>query len=358
VGLFAESVGRSSLPGFISLEPGEASEIAPPLRRLNELVLAPEAATPPLIVPALQQIAEWAAQQGFETTQAAFLALAAVVQPMNSALACDVGKVERKRANYDRAVEWFRRAVALARRTGDDRAYIDAYMAWGTVEERRERRVRARQMYTRAWRRSKEAGLSKLGARARHNMLSLLVDGGDFTEAMTHAEAAFKLYGLRNPKVASLATDVAALWCEHGYFDVAVSLIESVIPQLEPGEQNAAWANLARAAGMLGDQQRFFTAWNALTSPERPTKQFLAAGLAQVAYGALHLGMVRQAAELVAEARELAVRRGELAVLCAVAEVEQAIREGSSRPETKQATPTVIDFTNRLLSRLQHLASS
>lgn len=282
-------------------------------------------------------LSEWASEAGYVNTQALFAGLAARVWPRNPMMAVAAGRAERNAGRYERAAEWFRRAIGLARRTGDEAAYATAYMGWGLLERLRNRTAAARMMYVRAWRAADRAGLRDRVARARHNLIALTVEGSEFSEGQAHIEAAYRLYERSSPSLARLAADAACYWAWQGYFSTALPLYEAAIPRI-PGRLDRAQvlANAARAAAALGLAERYDADLQELSKADDdnlPPRVWV-----DLAEGARSLGRLRQALDLTGRALEGAGRRREALTEVAARKLLQAI-EAEQPPDTDRHAP-------------------
>ena len=70
------------------------------------------------VVNACRRISLWAEQRGSLATALDFMQAAAQAAPHVAALAYAVGRLARRRAEYDRAESWYGRAIVQARRSG------------------------------------------------------------------------------------------------------------------------------------------------------------------------------------------------------------------------------------------------
>lgn len=304
--------------------------------------------------------AEWAASRGFDETAALFSGLAARMRPRDPDLAFAAGRAERRCSRYPVAVEWFTRAVGLARRAGDDAAYASAYLGWGLLEEQRGDRAAARKRYERARKAAMRGSLHQLAAAAEHNMIALSVPYDTFDVGFAHVVAAYKLYDESEAeRLALLALDAGVFLAEHGYYAPAMLLYDASLPhQARPAVLTALQANVARAAAALGERDRFQAAFDLLMREDALSGEFAPASLAELARAAHTLGLDGKAAGLASEAIKIARERGAVAAERAATKALEVVREHGPGDVPQEPPARVIRFAKRFAKRLSALPAS
>lgn len=351
--LFRESEEGGALPEWQSLNLAE--ELADPINALAWMVLHPTEHDSRTVASACSRIAEWASQQGYGRTEAEFARAAAVVDSTNPELAFVAGRAARRLAQYAAAEEWFTRSVGLARKANDDAAYATAFVGWGLLEDQRGRREKARLRFLRAWRAATRGGFRDLAAATRHNMIALSVPDRPFAEGQGHAAAAFRLYR-HKPEIARLASDTAAFYTWHGYFAVALLLLESALPLITRlPDRLQVLANIARSAAATGDVARFHEAWSEIEREGKKGTESLPWILIDLANGARALGYRRPALQLATDAAERARQRGESGAQSAALALVRALEDGVEDcvDVNREAPPEVMAFARQMVARLQ-----
>lgn len=335
----------------------EIKELHAALRIFGELIDRARTVDVRLLAKASHNVSEWAALHGYDETAALYAGLAARLRPRDPDLAFAAGRAERRCARYERAEEWFLRAIGLSRRAGDDAAYASAFLGWGLMEEQRGRRASARQKYVRAWRAAMRGSLHQLGAAARHNLIALSVPDDPFDVGLAHVIAAYKLYDNSSAeRLALLALDAGVFLAEHGFYAHALRLYDALVGHIaRPAVHVALLANIARAAAALGDKARFRTAYEEVTRDDAQIGEFAPAALAEVARAAHTLGLDGRAIATANEALKLARARGAVGAERAALEVIEAVREKRAGDVLREPPPRVVRFVNRFVKRLASL---
>lgn len=337
----------------------EAKELQATLCTFGELIDRAQSVDVRLLAGASLSVSEWAALHGYDETAALYAGLAARLRPRDPDLAFAAGRAERRCARYERAEEWFLRAIGLSRRTGDDAAYASAFLGWGLMEEQRGRRASARQKYVRAWRAAMRGSLYQLGAAARHNLIALSVPDDPFDVGLAHVIAAYKLYdNSSGERLALLALDAGVFLAEHGFYAHALRLYDALARHIaRPAVHVALLANVARAAAALGDKDRFRAAYDEVTRDDAQIGEFAPAALAEVARAAHTLGLEGKAIATANEAAKLARARGAVGAERAALEVIEAVRGKRAGDVLREPPLRVVRFVNRFAKRLASLSS-
>jgi tetratricopeptide (TPR) repeat protein len=327
------------------------------LRNFGELIDPPGAVDARSLAKASVSISEWATLHGYDETAALYAGLAARLLPRNPDLAFAAGRAERRCTRYERAEEWFLRAVGLSRRSGDDAAYASAFLGWGLMEEQRGRRASARQKYVRAWRAAMRGSLHQLGAAARHNLIALSVPDDPFDVGFAHVISAYKLYDDSSAeRLALLALDAGVFFAEHGFYAHALRLYDALARHIaRPAVHVALLANVARAAAALGNHARFRSAYESVNRDDAQIGEFGPAALAEIARAAYTLGLNGKALATANEALRIARARGVASAERAALDVVDAVREKRAGDVLREPPPRVARFVNRFVRRLSSL---
>jgi tetratricopeptide (TPR) repeat protein len=288
-------------------------ELVEPLSAIGGLLGAPTATPVQAVADACSAIARWAGEERNAATLLAFSQAAALASPRNALLALEVGGAARDHGDNARAETWFRHAIMISRQVGDWSSYARAYMALGNMAIQRGSFPTANRMHTKALRAARRKGLPPLQGRAAHNLFVVMTEMGRYPKAEEYARMAFRAYEPEDERIPKLAHDVAYLWMEQGHFARALEVFQALRPRVTTtaAERVTTVANIARAAGGVGDREEFRRAWveiNRLAkdADSRPTLPY---GMLELARGAASLGewdRAEQAAEQsIALAKEL-----------------------------------------------------
>lgn len=349
--LYREAEEGGSVPGWFGV--GAPSDLVGPLKTVRQLIEGTAPADEDAIVAACNAIGKWGYDHGNTVTEGCFFLLATRIRPEVAEAAFLVGRAARRELRYNAAEEWFRRTIALARRSNDDASYVSAYLGWGVLEQMRGRKDMARRRFTRAWRRARSAGLKKLMAAARHYLVPLAV-GRSFEEGYRHAAAAYKLYGSGEPRLALLAIDMGAFLIDNSHFSAAIPLLSASIEFPLFTERKIALCNLARAVAAVGDRKRFLALWLQIHDGGLENNEALAPALTELACGALTLGQTRRAEEALADALRVATDEGSRQ---RAAGLLGRARTDPPQDRDSPAPPEVLRFITRFTRRLKRMTA-
>lgn len=264
---------------------------------------------------ACNALSRWASDQGLPHTALAFAHSAALATPDEPSPAYAVGQLARRSAEYRRAETWFRRTLALARRTGDWNYYGLACLGLGNLNRQRGDYPTARIWYVKALRVARRRGLWDVRPLALHDLFCVAANGGgQADEAEEWARRAFRAYGRRHPKLVSLAHDVARFWLLHARFDEALQLFRAILPHVTRlHERRLLISNMALAAAGMGDRLTFAAMWSETWRlvDEYEDTETVAEALVALAQGAVNLGDPDRAQLAAGHALKMAVQRHE-----------------------------------------------
>lgn len=322
-------------------------ELRGPLSVIADLLAHPGEADLLRLVNACRRLSLWAEQHGSLATALEFAQAAALAAPDSSSLAYAVGRLARRRAEYDRAESWYTRAAVQGRHTGDWRSYALAFSGIGNLHMQRGNYPAARRSQLRSLRAAERKGLIDLVGNAYHGLFSVEIEARAGFEADALAAHAFRAYGPSNPKVLRLAYDVAYHWVVLGDFAGAASVATVLLPHFrDPAERTALLSLIGRAAGGRGDRAGFEAALDEarVLLLRSSTEEVAAISLLGFAHGALSLGAAALAGELAQKSLAIATRRSEGRVLLeaesVAAAAAAAVTVGENRcPVRRESNP-------------------
>lgn len=340
-GLFAPRGGDA----LVALLREGAAEVPlqSPLMTLARMADAPERASAEDVAVACGHVAAWADGRGWLGTALAFAQGAAVALPGEAAASYSVGRLARRRAEHARAETWYRRAVALARQSGDWTTYAMAFAGLGNLYAQRGSLPAARRFHLRALRAARRHSLRPLQATALHDLFVIAAQAGHADEAERLAREAFEAYGGDHPRLLFLAADVGYFWMEQGRFAPALTVLQALAPHMHRQEDRTqALANIARAAAGAGDRGLFAQAWDEVwhAAARAPASENAATVMLELAHGAATLGEHDRAEEAAARAVDAARARGEARTrLAAESVLDQVRRARGLRPRAEADAP-------------------
>lgn len=344
------------LPNESALSSWGLSTVEPPLDTVAPVfaaLLAGRGVTADRVVDACVSLSEWAREMGDVVTAVLFIEAAAWIAPDNPDLAFRAGRSNRHRVAYDRGVLWFQRGIGQARRSGNWTAYIDCWLGWGNLEIARGNLDAARRHLVRAYRAARKHNLRSGGAAAAHDLFMLNVDERRFVEAYTYAAEALALYPPDHPSTPFLIHDLAQTWSLDGYAGVALSILKAIRQLINaPSAQVQIAGNLAEAAGLAGDVDVFYEAWDEVSILASRPIPYAAAALASVAEGAYALRLNRQATEAATEAVRMAQQRQEATEERRARDLLDRIRKAEPPPMQRDPPESVRELAARLLARV------
>jgi tetratricopeptide (TPR) repeat protein len=295
-------------------------ELHGPLSVLTALLARPGDVDLLRLVNACRRIAVWAEQRGELATALEFSQAAALAAPESASLAYAVGRLARRRAEYDRAESWYTRAVVQGRQSSDWRSYALAFSGMGNLHMQRGNYPAARRSHLRCLKVAERQGLLELVGSAYHDLFGTAVETGAGSAADDLAVLAFHAYGPRDPRIPRLAYDVAYHWALQGYFARALAVGEALLPHMtDESERAVVHGLIARAAAGVGNTALFASATREtrLLAERDGARETAARALLGVVYGAAHLGEWDLAQDVGLRAVTIARKRNEGRVLLA-----------------------------------------
>lgn len=329
-GVFSGPVGGGWTESVCELPPAAAAV-------LDRLHAEPERCTAAEVAESCRALSEWAGVNGFLVTEHEFGEAVHHLLPHEPDSSLFAGRAARHVGAFDRAEQWYKRALGLARAQCDRPAYALALIRRGALAEQRGDRAGARALQMAAWRMARRHKLRKLGAYTRHELLVLAIYTESFDVAQEHARVALRLYGRFDERFPQLAHDTAFLWGWHGHHSAALPIYAAVLPYVvRAGERIQVLGNIGRAAAAGGDADRFYEAWDQVNASAEEAAEYRATALLALAYGARTLRRTQLAGELASSALRAATVRGERVV----AELAEALLGSVGQPGDRDQPPT------------------
>lgn len=321
--------------GRIEAEVDPAVPARPLLERFCHLLATPGDVRAMELSELCESTSRWASEQGLPQTALAFAQRSAMAAPDQPRPAYIVGLVARRAADYRRAETWFRRALALSRRSRDWRHYGLAHMGLANLSLQRGDAPSARARLLKALRAARRYGLWSIKPLVLHDLFCIEATGDDPDRAEGFALSAFRSYGRRHPRLPVLAHDIARFWTMQGQYHRAMATFRAVLPYIvRPPERMLAIANMGHAAGGAGDRELFDASWKEVWRiiDERDDRERAAEALINLALGAQALGETVRQEMAASYAFTIARRRSEGRERVKAEElVEDARRAGSRR---------------------------
>ena len=314
------------------------------LMALIRMAGSPESAREEQVALACQHVAHWADSHGHTGTAISFAQGAAVVLPADAATSYAVGRLARHRAEYARAETWYRRAVALARQSGDWSSYAMAFAGLGNLNMQRGNFPAARRFHLRALRSARRHSMRPLHGSALHDLFVIAAQTGRHSDDPERlAREAFEMYGPEHARLAHLAGDVAYFWMERGRFAPALTVFQALVHHMQRLEHRlGVLANMVRAAAGTGERRLFDQTWDEVWDRVQRTQGLAneATLMVELARGAAMLAEYERAERAAERAVHVARERGEARTLFeAEAVLDQARRRRAVRPRTAAADP-------------------
>jgi tetratricopeptide (TPR) repeat protein len=306
-------------------------QLESPLMTIVRMLGSPETARAETLELACQHIAHWADVHGHLATAIAFGQAAALTVPHDAGAAYAVGRIARRRAEYARAETWFRRAIALARQSGDWTSYALAFSGLGNLYMQRGSYPAARRFHVRALRAARRHSLRAIQGSALHDLFVIAAAGNHRDDAERYARGAFESYGPDHPRLPALANDIAYFWVERGHFAPALTVFEALLPHINRQEDRlVCLANIVRAAAGAGERRQFEQTWDEVWDGLARDEGAASAAqvLLELAHGGAQLGEFERAERAAERAVKVARDRGEAKTLLSAESVLDSVRRG------------------------------
>lgn len=319
------------------------AELLAPMSVIVALLEDPEHAEVGRLVNACRRVSLWAEQRGALATALEFAQAAALASPATASLAYAVGRLARRRSDYDRAESWYTRAAIQARQSGDWRAFALAFSGMANLHMQRGNYPAAQRGHKRCLRTALRHGVTELLGIAYHDLFVVTAAMGAGFAADPLAARAFQAYGACEPRVVRLAYDVAYHWTLHGYFPGALGVAKALLPHMEEPAMRALIQGLAaRAAGGAARRDEFESAAAGAVAliDQRMSLEMTASTLLHLAFGAMSLGEWERASDWAERSLRIATERREGRIALEAESALDAARRRVRRPLPAQVPVT------------------
>ncbi|HEV2150216.1 MAG TPA: tetratricopeptide repeat protein [Longimicrobiaceae bacterium] len=304
---------------------------------------------------ACRRISDWAEGRGLPQTAIWYAQAVALLAPTVAEHACTVGALCRRASEYTRAMTWYSRSIGLARRRADRRTYARAYRGIGQILMYQGSYDAAEQAFDRAFKSARRAGIRDVAAQALHDLFTVAVETGRTAEAEELARRTFSAYPSAHPRLPALAHDVAVFWMLNGSPARALPVLQAVLPTLRDlSDRLYTISGIARAAGAVGDQVTFLSAWTETWGiiDANPHLECVTSSLICLALGSAALDDRERVEVAAGYALQLATARGQEQV----ANDARALLKGESPPRADvlpQADPVADLLATRIVQRIR-----
>ncbi|HEX6037517.1 hypothetical protein [Longimicrobium sp.] len=330
------------------------AELVAPLSVMVRLLENPVGMELSRLVNACRRIALWAEQRGHLGTALEWAQAAAVAAPQSAGLAYAVGRLARRRAEYDRAESWFARAIVQARRAQDWRTYALGYSGLGNLLVQKGNFPSAKRAHGRCLKAALRHGMTTLQGDAYHDLFVTEIETGAGPAADALAERSMHAYGAGHPKLPRLAFDVAYHWMLEGLFPEALRLALALEPHFPaPAERALALSMITRSGGGAGDRTAFHGARERLDAllATGAGADSAARALLGVAYGAASLGEWTLAEDYGQQALRVAAERREGKIVVAAEAALDFVR-ARARVAAPSDRPTAARLADEMVAAL------
>lgn len=292
---------------------GAAPELQESFRVLAALVAHPGKINGPDLSRACSHVADWAAENSFESTAVHFAAAAARAAPEDPDAANLAGLMYHRAGDWRRAEMYYPRAIVLARRQRNATEYVCGHIGYAALLYSRGTHLdKAVRHLNTAARVAADNGSFWLAGHALHDSMLLLVQRGDYEGAEAKAQRAAELYPLHDARFPFFVADFAFVQLEQNRFAGALPLLHACLSVIQqPAARPVINAMLARSHAGLGNTAEY---GRLVREAEEAATNF--AEHASVAH--YHLGESARACRAWPEAerhacksRELAIQRGD-----------------------------------------------
>jgi hypothetical protein len=330
------------------------TDLRSPLAVIIGELADPEAASPEHLAHACLCVTEWGLAHNATRTALGFSEAAALCWPEHPRYSWMAGRMLRAHGHFKEAEQWLQRSIRSASAREDWETHSRALVALGNLLLETGNYPAAREIQLKALASARKNDLGELAGMALHDLFAISTNQGRLQEAEQYAREAYREYGEAHELLPRLAHDVAYFWMETGYIRRALNVLRVLIPHFtEPEQRFRIVANTARAAGAAGERDLFRALWDAAYAeiPRLTTEGSLAAGLVELALGALSLEEWDSAHAVLDEALRVATRRGEGNVIVRAEAVRNSV-------ETRQAIETRTRFVWEPTSTSERLAQN
>lgn len=276
-------------------------ELAPDLEQLHQALGLDD---PRRIADAFTSIVLWADRLDHNRTALAFAQAAAQIAPDHPVAAWQLGMFARRRAEHAHARRWYRLAIRLGTQqkvwVPVARAWLGLYQQLRTKKHYRLARVASKQALSIA----QIHRMHEIEGEAHHALVTCSYELGQPDAGLVSAERALTFFAGRPDKIAILASDLAWYWMVNdGDFARALTIFQARLHEVDSSfDRLCVLANVARAAGGVGDEETLRWAYDrvwAAGQPGAPLDGYRGYGwgeaLLEAAHGAHSVGWTKDA---------------------------------------------------------------
>jgi len=293
-----------------------AGELGRAIAAFHELTDAPVSMAPERLLAACVEVAEWANEHGYAVTATQFASAATRIAPESPQAANVAGLVHRRLGEWASAELYYVRAVRYARLQKNADEYASAHIGMAALTEARGRYTAARRHLTIASKEARRHGSTSLASHAQHDLMLMLTELREYRQAELAAARAVTLYPVTDPRFPFLAADFAFLLVAQGACAEAVPILQRFLAFIEtPAQQVIGLSLLARAYAGAGRHTESRSVRQTVTELIRAYPQDAPAALYHVAEACRSQGAWDEAEQLTTTVRELALGRGDVAIV-------------------------------------------
>lgn len=246
------------------------------------------------------QIARWAEDRNALRSAAYFVEAAAAFDPTDPALTVRAGRLARRRADFERASDWYKKTIELGTAAQNWDAVATGWSGLGRIaRDRGETPEDAATYHMRALAIARKHGLALHIGEGFHALAVLAIEQHKYHDGITYARTALDSYGRNQPRIVLLANDLAWLWMDkdHAYRRVLPIFRACARFAETPANQIVMLGNLARAAAGVGDVHLYEDAKTQLKAalPHAQDQEGHAQALLELAKGAAMLERLQEA---------------------------------------------------------------
>ena len=334
----------------------EAGALDQAIAAFHELTDAPSDIGAERLRAACIAVADWAHEHGYAVTAAQFAAAATRIAPESPQAANVAGLVHRRLGEWTSAELYYVRAARYARRQKNADEYVSAHIGMAALAQARGRYRAARRHLNTASNEARRSGSTWLASHAQHDLMLMLTEHREYRQAELAAARAVTLYPVTDPRFPFLAADFAFLLLAQGAHAEALPILQRFLALIEsPAQQVIGLSLLARAYAGTGRRAESSNVRRTVTTLIQAYPQDAPAALYHMAEACRAEGAWGEAEQLIAAAREMALGRGDVAVVGYADELAAQIAARQVPPGSADEGADVRrSVTNALTARLAH----
>jgi tetratricopeptide (TPR) repeat protein len=199
------------------------------------------------------RVADWALEQGQTATAMQFTAAGARAAPNDPTCLNAAGLAHRRGGEWECAELYYQRAAYTANEQKNANEHASAHIGLAALWSARGQHRRAQRHLGRATNIAQRSGSTWLGAHVQHDLMLLLTERQEYSQAETAAARAAFLYPVNDSRFPFFAADFAFLQLAQGYYSDAVPALEQFLSMIQsPAQQVIGLSLLARAYAGTG----------------------------------------------------------------------------------------------------------